>query len=436
MFFKRLKLENHTLREELSVIEQVRDSLDEEMLGLTLDALGNIKVVNKNFLDEMKYSANQLVGKSLLDFIPDRVRGLEFYHRVSQAIKCGEHLAGVIRLRRGDGQEAWLRSILQPLRGKSSNLLGFSIYASDLTRTIEASREHENLIKALQCSTAVIEFNLDGEIITANQRFLDAVGYGLEQIRGKHHRIFCDSTESGSSEYKAFWERLRAGQFVAGRFRRLDSRGHEIWLEASYNPVSNADGQLYKVVKFATDITGQVNREREVAEAAKVAFETSKSTDASSRKAAQAVRDMLSAMQELADHMLAANQGIEALNKQSQLISDIVKNISGIANQTNLLALNAAIEAARSGEHGRGFAVVADEVRQLALRTSGATDEINTVVGQNQQLTGNAVEIIERSKEQAEKGLELSLQVGQMIEQIQDDAQHVVTAVERFATNL
>ncbi|WP_175252947.1 PAS domain-containing methyl-accepting chemotaxis protein [Pseudomonas sp. BMW13] len=436
MFFKRLKLENHTLREELSVIEQVRDSLDEEMLGLTLDALGNIKVVNKNFLDEMKYSANQLVGKSLLDFIPDRVRGLEFYHRVSQAIKCGEHLAGVIRLRRGDGQEAWLRSILQPLRGKSSNLLGFSIYASDLTRTIEASREHENLIKALQCSTAVIEFNLDGEIITANQRFLDAVGYGLEQIRGKHHRIFCDSTESGSSEYKAFWERLRAGQFVAGRFRRLDSRGHEIWLEASYNPVSNADGQLYKVVKFATDITGQVNREREVAEAAKVAFETSKSTDASSRKAAQAVRDMLSAMQELADHMLAANQGIEALNKQSQLISDIVKNISGIANQTNLLALNAAIEAARSGEYGRGFAVVADEVRQLALRTSGATDEINTVVGQNQQLTGNAVEIIERSKEQAEKGLELSLQVGQMIEQIQDDAQHVVTAVERFATSL
>ncbi|WP_438826157.1 methyl-accepting chemotaxis protein [Pseudomonas yangonensis] len=145
---------------------------------------------------------------------------------------------------------------------------------------------------------------------------------------------------------------------------------------------------------------------------------------------------MLDAMTELAARMQEAAQGIEALDKQSQLIGSIVKNISSIADQTNLLALNAAIEAARAGDQGRGFAVVADEVRQLASRTSAATVEITSVVGQNQQLAERAVEIIDRGKTQAELGLELSGQAGQVIEEIQDGARRVVRAVESFATQL
>ncbi len=145
---------------------------------------------------------------------------------------------------------------------------------------------------------------------------------------------------------------------------------------------------------------------------------------------------MLDAMNELASRMQEAVQGIEALDKQSQLIGSIVKNISSIADQTNLLALNAAIEAARAGDQGRGFAVVADEVRQLASRTSAATVEITSVVGQNQQLAVRAVEIIDRGKAQAERGLELSSQAGQVIEEIQDATQRVVRAVESFATQL
>lgn len=436
MFATRLKQELQALREELSSIEQVRTSLDEEMLALYLDAQGRIDSVNANFEKEMLYRADQLRGRPLLALIPEHVRNLDFHHRVRHALERGEHLAGVIRLKRGNGEEAWLRSILQPLRDSQGKVQRFSIYASDLTRTIETSREHENLISALQRSTAVIEFNLNGEVLTANQRFLDSMGYSLTQIQGKHHRIFCDASEANSPQYQRFWEQLRRGEFAAGRFRRLDSHGREVWLEASYNPITDAHDNLYKVVKFATVITDQVNREAAIAEAASIAFETSKGTDDSAKNGASVVQQMLDTMRELSSRMQEAAQGIEALDKQSQLIGAIVKNISSIADQTNLLALNAAIEAARAGEQGRGFAVVADEVRQLASRTSSATEEITQVVGQNQQLAERAVELIDRGKTQAELGLELSAQAGQVITEIQDGAKLVVNAVERFATQL
>ncbi|WFS17100.1 methyl-accepting chemotaxis protein [Pseudomonas sp. 905_Psudmo1] len=436
MFATRLKQELQALREELSSIEQVRTSLDEEMLALYLDAQGRIDSVNANFEKEMLYRADQLRGRPLLALIPEHVRNLDFHHRVRHALERGEHLAGVIRLKRGNGEEAWLRSILQPLRDSQGKVQRFSIYASDLTRTIETSREHENLISALQRSTAVIEFNLNGEVLTANQRFLDSMGYSLTRIQGKHHRIFCDASEANSPQYQRFWEQLRRGEFATGRFRRLDSHGREVWLEASYNPITDAHDNLYKVVKFATVITDQVNREAAIAEAASIAFETSKGTDDSAKNGASVVQQMLDTMRELSSRMQEAAQGIEALDKQSQLIGAIVKNISSIAEQTNLLALNAAIEAARAGEQGRGFAVVADEVRQLASRTSSATEEITQVVGQNQQLAERAVELIDRGKTQAELGLELSAQAGQVITEIQDGAKLVVNAVERFATQL
>jgi len=436
MFATRLKQELQALREELSSIEQVRTSLDEEMLALYLDAQGRIDSVNANFEKEMLYRADQLRGRPLLALIPEHVRNLDFHHRVRHALERGEHLAGVIRLKRGNGEEAWLRSILQPLRDSQGKVQRFSIYASDLTRTIETSREQENLISALQRSTAVIEFNLNGEVLTANQRFLDSMGYSLTQIQGKHHRIFCDVSEANSPQYQRFWEQLRRGEFATGRFRRLDSHGREVWLEASYNPITDAHDNLYKVVKFATVITDQVNREAAIAEAASIAFETSKGTDDSAKNGASVVQQMLDTMRELSSRMQEAAQGIEALDKQSQIIGSIVKNISSIADQTNLLALNAAIEAARAGEQGRGFAVVADEVRQLASRTSTATEEIAQVVGQNQQLAERAVELIDRGKTQAELGLELSAQAGQVITEIQDGAKLMVNAVERFATQL
>ncbi|POA64259.1 chemotaxis protein [Pseudomonas sp. GW531-T4] len=436
MFNKSLKQELSALREELSSLQQVKDSLDSEMLVLILDPDGRILSANDNFNQEMLYRGSELVGRHIEDIVPAHVKADEFHHRFKATLTRGEHFAGAVRLLRGNGQEAWLRSISQPVRDSQGRIKHFSIYSSDLTRTIEASREHENLIGALVRSTAVIEFDLNGNVLTANERFLNAMGYNLAQIQGKHHRTFCEPEEYNSAEYLAFWKRLNAGEFVAGRFKRIDSYGRVVWLEASYNPVVDANNRLYKVVKFATVITDQVNQEQAVAEAANIAYSTSLQTDNSAQRGTTVVTEAVNVMRDLAKHMQQAGEGIEALNEQSLVIGSIVKTISGIAEQTNLLALNAAIEAARAGEQGRGFAVVADEVRQLASRTSKATDEIVGVVRQNQDMAREAVALMTDGKAQAEQGLALAAEAGTVIVEIQDGAQKVVNAVGQFASQL
>ncbi|MBK5000526.1 PAS domain S-box protein [Pseudomonas sp. S31] len=436
MFNSKLKQENQQLREELMAIEQVKSSLDSEMLVLQLDPQGRIEQVNGNFETEMLYRAEQLLGRNIEDIVPAHVKKLDFYQRMKSAIARGEHLNGAFRLLRGNGKEAWLRSILQPVKTADGRIRHFSLHSSDLTRTIETSREHESLIKALMRSTAVIEFDLEGTVLTANDRFLEAVGYRLEQIRGKHHRFFCDPQEANSAGYQAFWDKLRRGEYVADRFKRVDAHGNTVWLEASYNPILDAHDVLYKVVKFATVITGQVDQERAVAEAADIAYTTSLDTDASARRATEVVTQTVEVMRGLEGSMQEAASGIQALDQQSKVIGAIIKTISDIAGQTNLLALNAAIEAARAGEQGRGFAVVADEVRQLASRTSSATEEIARVVQQNEQLAQAAVGIIDTSKRQAEQGLALAADTGGVIVEIQEGAKKVVDAVGQFSSQL
>jgi len=436
MFNNRLKQELATLREELSSLLQVKESLESEMLVLTLEPDGRIQSVNQNFLGEMLYKSQDLVGRAIEDIVPAHVKADDFHHRFKAALTRGEHFAGAVRLLRGNGEEAWLRSIVQPVRSSDGRIKHFSIFSSDLTRTIEASREHENLIGALVRSTAVIEFDLNGNVLNANERFLQGMGYSLAQIKGKHHRMFCTPEEYNSAEYQNFWRRLNNGEFVANRFKRVDSHGRTVWLEASYNPVVDANNKLYKVVKFATVITDQVNREQAVADAASIAYSTSQQTDSTAQRGTTVVTEAVNVMRDLSRHMQAAGEGIEALNEQSQVIGTIVKTISGIAEQTNLLALNAAIEAARAGEQGRGFAVVADEVRQLASRTSQATEEIVTVVRQNQEMARNAVALMTDGKLQAEQGLALAAEAGTVIVEIQDGAQKVVDAVGQFANQL
>ena len=230
MFNTRLKQELAALREEISSLQQVRESLDSEMLVLSLGADGRIETANPNFTQQMHYSGTALLGLHIDELVPAYLKNDEHTLRFKSAIKRNEHYSGTVRLLRGNGQEAWLRSIMQPILDSSGRVLRISIFSSDLTRTIEASRDHENLMSALMRSTSVIEFNLKGEVLSANERFLAGMGYTLAQIQGKHHRMFCTPQEQNSIEYQTFWQRLNAGEFVAARFQRIDSHGRDDWL--------------------------------------------------------------------------------------------------------------------------------------------------------------------------------------------------------------
>ena len=206
---------------------------------------------------------------------------------------------------------------------------------------------------------------------------------------------------------------------------RLDSQGRTIWLEATYNPIVDDQGNVLKVVKFATDITDRIEQAQAVRQAAEVANSTSEETAAIAQQGMASLQAAVDTSARIAAQMADASELIAHLNAQSKNIEEIVATISAIADQTNLLALNAAIEAARAGEQGRGFAVVADEVRQLAARTSKSTAEIAEVVQRNRDLTRKVTDTIGSASMTAEEGNGRIQQVSSIMQEIRQGAENV-----------
>lgn len=355
MFNTRLKKELQAQKAELEIYRQMEVGMNAQMLSITLDPNYRITHINDNFLKALGYTADRVQGRPLDDFVPAYVKQLSCYRNLRTAVDTGVSVIDNYRFIKADGTLAWLRAIWHPIMGENGKLSEIRCSGSDITEAIELATENAAFIQALLRSTAVIEFDLGGHIITANDQFMRGMGYSLSQIKGKHHSMFCEPEETSSSKYKEFWATLNRGEFVASRFKRIDASGRVVWLEATYNPVHDAQGKLYKVVKFATVVTDQVEREVEVSEAAGIAFEISQRTDLSAQRGATVVQETVDTMRKISDEMQSASEGIEALGKQSLLISSIVQTIGGIAQQTNLLALNAAIEAARAGEQGVGL---------------------------------------------------------------------------------
>lgn len=424
------------LEAELAIFQEIQSNLRAEMIYFSLDQHGKFLEANEQFLQSSGYSSSDIIHADLKAIVVEKSLNRDYCQQMFEAIRKGNHWHGALQLKTKSGAHIWYRTIVQPKSRLGDKPAELAVYSKELTKTISKTREHEDLMAALDRSLAIIEFGLNGTILSANDNFLKSVNYTKSQIVGKHHRIFCDPEEANSQAYADFWQTLASGEYVSDRFKRIDSNGHVVWLEATYNPVHDDDGELYKVVKFATVITKQMNQELEVLQTAETAHDISKKTDEDAAKGIQVIESTVQTMNELSKEMDNASKGIFALDAQSSKVFALVESIRGIADQTNLLALNAAIEAARAGEQGRGFAVVADEVRQLASRTSSATTEIIDVVAENKKLTEEAVSLIEESMTKANRALEFSSEAGQVMNEIQDGARQVVDAVSQFKGNL
>ncbi|WP_338518381.1 PAS domain-containing methyl-accepting chemotaxis protein [Erwinia aphidicola] len=405
------------------------DSLNDSIAMIEFMADGTIITANALFLEKMGYKSDEIVGQHHSMFCtPDLLQSRQ-YQQFWMRLNRGESFSDKFLRVAKDNRPVWLEANYVPVRDRHGRVFKIVKLATDITSRIIDAQEQRAMTNAIERSMAVIAFNLKGEVLKANDNFLKTMGYRASEVIGTHHSQFCSAELRSSPDYTLFWQKLNRGEFISGQFQRVNKQGATIWLRATYNPVFDDSGELYKVVKFATDVTAQVEKNQLERDAAQQAYQTALQTSESSMRGASIIANSVQTMNELAGELHGISGDITGLGDSSDSIGQIVSSIRRIADQTNLLALNAAVEAARAGTHGRSFAVVANEVRTLAQNINRATSEIEQRVQQNHLLASKAQKGITSNLQRADRGLALVQEAGGVIADIRDNSDDVVRAI-------
>lgn len=434
-----------------STDRSILDALQKSYAVIAFRPDSTILDANENFCRVMGYSADEVIGRKHKIFLTESEAGSSAYRQFWEDLRAGIfHSEEFSRIRK-DGETVWIQATYNPVKDRSGKVVRIVKLASDITDNRVRRFKYQSTMDAIERSQALIRFDMQGNILTANDVFGEAMGYSPEEVEGKHHSMFCDPEMVKTSAYQEFWDQLRAGKFQAGEFKRFRKDGSEIWLQATYNPVLDFNGNPTSVVKLAIDVTASVKarlRRAEVREQvghglesvsrniADAGHKTDQASNASG-KAASMVQSVAAAAEELSASFQEVGQQVtgavdvaqkavtetrqtaevmDSLSTAAQSIGQVVELINSIAEQTNLLALNATIEAARAGEAGKGFAVVASEVKNLAGQTASAIGDITRQIAAVQDNTAGAVDAITR--------------IGGVIGQIEEIASGISAAVE------
>jgi methyl-accepting chemotaxis protein len=404
------------------------------VIAFNLD--GTVITANENFLKTLGYSLGEIQGKHHSMFVEPAMRDSAAYREFWASLNRGEYQAAEYKRIGKGGKEVWILASYNPILDEKGKPFKVVKFATDVTEQKLRTADLAGQIAAIGKSQAVIEFNMDGSILTANENFLNALGYSLREIQGKQHSMFVDAADRDSAAYREFWANLNAGKYQAGEFKRIGKGGREVWIQASYNPILDLNGKPFKVVKYAADTTAQVIA-RKRAESVRGMMETvaagAEELNASVREISETMTKSRQTASEAVVRVDAADQQAQRLSSASESMGGIVELIGNITGQINLLALNATIESARAGEAGRGFAVVASEVKNLANQAKQATDKIGQEIGNLNGISADVVSALTAIKQSIQEVSEYVTSTAAAVEEQSTVTSEMSSSMQRAA---
>jgi methyl-accepting chemotaxis protein len=429
-----LELERQNMKGVLSAINSAYAYIE-------FDTKGTVTSANENFLKAMGYQLAEIVGQHHRIFVDPTYAASPAYQQFWTDLASGKAQSEIFKRITKQKTEIWIQAVYAPVTDEMGRVTKVIKIATDVTDSKVTAINSKRQLDAINSTQAVIEFTIDGICLTANDNFCKAMGYQLEDFKGRHHSMFLETEARESADYRQFWRELNDGKFQSAEFKRVGKGGREVWLQASYNPVFDVNGKVTKVVKFATEITSRKLAEKSLKETLTAVNENAQALASASEEltavsqqmsanseetsaqanvvaaaaeevsknvadVATSAEEMSASVKEIAKNANdAARVATEAVSRGEQdectvaklgessiEIGKVIKVITSIAQQTNLLALNATIEAARAGEAGKGFAVVANEVKELAKQTASATEDISQKIEAIQTDTKGAVD--------------------------------------------
>lgn len=353
---------------------------------IEFDPTGVILGANENFLNAMGYRADEVVGKHHRMFVDPSYANSTEYTAFWAKLGRGEFdAAEYLRFAKG-GKEVWIQATYNPVttsRGKVAKVVKF---ATDITAAKLKSADDAGKLEAISRAQAMIEFTVDGDILTANKNFLDAMGYELGEIKGRHHRMFVDQAYAQSGEYADFWRRLRGGEFVAEEFKRFGKGGKEIWIQASYNPIFDPSGRVMKVVKFASDVTSRVRAVTEVGAGLALVSKGDLTTDIA--------EPFIPSLDKL---RVDFNESVRTLRTALQKVGSNASSIDAAAGEVSSAAENLSKRTEQQAASVEETAAALEEITATVKSTAQRAEEAGSLVKRTRSSAERSEEVVRKA---------------------------------------